>query len=208
MRALYSVGNSVPVARVMREHRTALLPLAIALAVNIIVLIVVVVPLSQRVSSNEARAQNAERQRAAAQAEFQRAEALREGKAKAIQDLDTFYKQVLPGNVATARRVLHLKAQQLARVHNLHFASGDSTEEEVDESTLLRLSTQMDLSGDYEDIRGFIYELETAPEFVIIDNVKLAEGAEANAPLSVLLEVSTYYRTSQTNEVRTSGPAR
>ena len=208
MRALDSLGGSVPLARVMREHRAALLPLGITLAINIIVLLVVVLPLSQRVSTNAQRAENAERQRAVAEAEFKRAEGLRDGKTKAIQDLDTFYKQVLPTNVAAARRVLHLKAQQLARAHSLHFESGDSTEDELDESTLLRLSTQMNLSGEYDDIRGFIYELETAPDFVVIDNVKLAEGSEANAPLSVSLDVSTYYRMSQSSEVRTSGPGR
>ena len=29
---------------------------------------------------------------------------------------------------------------------------------------------------------------------MVIDNVALAEGENANAPLSLLLEISTYYR--------------
>ena len=49
------------------------------------------------------------------------------------------------------------------------------------------------LQGDYEGIRRFIYALETAPEFVIIDDVSLAQ-AEANKPLTLTLELSTYYR--------------
>ena len=32
----------------------------------------------------------------------------------------------------------------------------------------------MVLQGDYESLRQFIYELESAPEFVIIDDVTLA----------------------------------
>ena len=36
--------------------------------------------------------------------------------------------------------------------------------------------------------------VETGPDFIVIDNVQLAEGAQANAPLSLTLELSTYYR--------------
>ena len=51
----------------------------------------------------------------------------------------------------------------------------------------------MALSGEYDDIRAFIYDLENVADFVVIDNVTLAEGGDANAPLAVALDVSTYY---------------
>ena len=38
----------------------------------------------------------------------------------------------------------------------------------------------MVLQGDYENLRQFIYELESAPEFVIIDDVTLV--AEPTRP--------------------------
>ena len=208
MRALYSVAGTVPLARVLREHRAALLPLGVVLLVNLGVLLVLVLPLSARVSTNEQRATAAERQRVVAQAELRRAEALRDGKAQATQDLDTFYKQVLPGNVTAARRILLLHAQQLAREFNVQFQSGGTNEDEVDKSTLLRLTAQMRLSGDYEDIRGFIYALETSPDFLVIDKFALAEGIDPNAPLTVTLEVSTYYRSPQSAEARTGGDGR
>ncbi len=50
------------------------------------------------------------------------------------------------------------------------------------------------LTGDWDDIRQLIYEIETGADFVVIDNVRLVEGAEANAPLSLTLDLSTYYR--------------
>ena len=208
MRTLYSVAGTVPLARVLREHRAALLPLGVVLLVNLGVLLVLVLPLSARVSTNEQRATAAERQRVVAQAELKRAEALRDGKAQATQDLDTFYKQVLPGNVTAARRILLLHAQQLAREFNVQFQSGGTNEDEVDKSTLLRLTAQMRLSGDYEDIRGFIYALETSPDFLVIDKFALAEGIDQNAPLTVTLEVSTYYRSPQSAEARTGGDGR
>ncbi len=62
------------------------------------------------------------------------------------------------------------------------------------ESSLGRLKTEMTLEGDYEEIRQFIYDLETAPEFVVIDDMALAEGGEAGAPLVLTLSLSTYYQ--------------
>ena len=47
--------------------------------------------------------------------------------------------------------------------------------------------------GDWEDIRKLIHAIETGPDFVVIDNVALAE-ARTNAPLSLSLAMSTYYR--------------
>jgi hypothetical protein len=52
----------------------------------------------------------------------------------------------------------------------------------------------MTLSGNYDDIRALIYEIETSPDFVVIDRVVLTEGQDANSPLSVAMGVSTYYR--------------
>jgi hypothetical protein len=193
MKALYSVGQSVPLARVVREHRAALLPLGVVLALNLVVLIIVVLPLSRSVTSSEQRAQAAEQEQAAAAAEFRRAEALREGKARATRDLDTFYREVLPSNLTVARR-LFAKLQIQAREHDVHFQSGTADEEELRESNLRRLTGQTVLSGDYDDIRALIYDLETSPDFLVIDRVVLAEGEDTNAPLSVTMGVSTYYR--------------
>ena len=195
MRALYSVATHVPLARVLREHRTALVPLGVVLAINVALLVLVVLPLSQRVQSNEARAELAERAQAAAEAEFKQAEALRDGKARATTDLDTFYRQVLPASVSAARRIMELQLQQKAREFGVRFQRSNGTEEELRDSTLARLTYALTLSGDYDDIRAFIYDLETSPNFVVIDNVVLAEGLDANSPLSLSLELSTYYRT-------------
>ena len=52
----------------------------------------------------------------------------------------------------------------------------------------------MVLAGTYADMRDFIYQLETAPEFVVIDNVQLAEGGDGSGSLVVTLDLSTYYR--------------
>ena len=208
MRALYSVSGDVPLSRVLREHRAALVPLGVALAINLVALIALVLPLSQRVAANEQRTEAAERQRMAAEAEFKRAEMLQRAQAQATEDLETFYAQVLPSSVAAARRILNLRLHQKAREHGVSYQGSDTTEETVRDSTLLRLGTAVRLSGEYEDIRAFIHDLETSPDFVVIDNVKLAAAAEASSLLSVSLQVSTYYRTPPAAAVQTSGNAR
>jgi Tfp pilus assembly protein PilO len=193
MKALYSIGRSVPLARVLREYRAALVPVAVALAINVVALIAVVLPLNQRAGGAEQRAVAAERERRSAEADFQRAETLRTAKSRATEDLDAFYRDVLPGNVAAARRIMQLKLRQQAAANGVEYQGSGSTEQELNDSSLLRLTMSMQLAGSYDDIRGFIYELETAPDFVVIDHVRLTEASRAEG-LELALDVSTYYR--------------
>ena len=88
-----------------------------------------------------------------------------------------------------------MRLSQLAREHNVTFERSQAKTETVKESDLDRMGVSYDLAGNWDDIRQFIYAIETGGEFVVIDNVLLAEGAGGGAPLSLTLEVSTYYRT-------------
>jgi hypothetical protein len=208
MKRLFGAGTPIPLGRVLREHRAALAPLAIVLAINAVVLGAVVWPLSQRVSANQSRADAAERAQTAATREFKQAESVRDGKARASTDLETFYKEVLPTDVAAARRMTHVRFQQKAREHRVHFQRGSTTEEQIRDSSLDRLTVSMKLSGDYDDIRSLIYELETSPDFFVIDNISLTEGGDLNAPLTLTLDVSTYFRTSRPTQVRAGSNGR
>ena len=208
MRALYSEAGQVPLARVVGEHRTALLPLVVVLAANIIALVAVVYPLGQRVAANEQRAETAERLMSQAAADFRRAETLRDAQTQATKDLETFYAEVLPANVAAARRILQLRLQQVAREHGVQYQGSGTMEEAIRDSTLLRLTMSVRLAGEYDDIRAFLYDLERSKDFVVVDNIKLAEGNEPDAPLAVFLQVSTYYRAPAAAAVLTGGDGR
>ena len=181
------------VRRAVVEHRRVVLPLVIALAINVVVFVAGVYPLSQRVANIEQRDRTAEDQLLAAQRDHAQAAGTLSGKDRAATELTSFYKDVLPSDLAGARRLTHLRLAQLARESNLRFLR--STFEPVAERnrTLTRLKIEMVLSGSYADMRAFIHQLETSPEFVVIDNVELGEGAEGG-PLSVTLHLSTYYR--------------
>ena len=188
--------------RVMREHRRIVLPLAIALGVNVIVYGAVVYPLSQRVANIEQRDRTAEAQLLAAQRDHAQATGTLTGKDRAAAELATFYKDVLPSNLAGARRLTHLRLAQLARESNLKFLNATFEPLEPRGRTLTQLKIQMALAGSYGDMRAFIHELESSPEFVVIDNIELGQGADGG-PLGVTLHLSTYYReTERRDEVR------
>jgi hypothetical protein len=193
MKALFTFGAEVPAARVIADHKRWLVPVGVVLAINLIVLVAVVLPLRRAVQSGSSRANASALALQEAVADLKDAEATRDGQSQASADLDRFYADVLPASFTTARRITHVKMAQLARSHDVNFQSGAATSESIKDSTLERLHVEYSLTGDWRDIRQLIYEIETGPDFVVIDNVELAEG-EANGPLALTLEMSTYYR--------------
>lgn len=194
MKALFTFGADVPSRRVIADHRRWLVPVGIVLAINSVVLGFVVLPLRGSVQSVASRAQASEESLRLAMADLKDAEAIRDGQSQAATDLDRFYASVLPADLPSARRITHVKLSQLARSHDVGFRSGTSSTETLRDSSLERLKVNYALTGDWDDIRQLIYEIETGPDFVVIDNVQLVEGDEADAPLSLTLDLSTYYR--------------
>ena len=180
--------------RTAAEYRRLLVALAAASAANVLVYVLLVSPLSQRVANVEQRDQAAEQALAQARTEHARTAGTLTGKARASAELATFYSDVLPQDLAGARRLTYLRLARLARESDLQYERA-SYDPGIDTgSTLTRLRIQMVLSGMYADIRDFMFQLETAPEFVVIDNVQLAEYGEGTGSLVVTLDLSTYYR--------------
>jgi len=183
--------------RIVREHARVVVPLAIALGVNVVLYGAVVYPLSQRVANIEQRDRTAEQQLQAAQRDYQQARGTLTGKDRAAAELATFYNDVLPSDLSGARRLTHLRLAQLARESNLKFERATFASVPPKDGTLVQLKIDMDLSGSYGNIRAFIHQLETAPEFVVIDNIELGKGSgqtEETGALGVTVHLSTYYR--------------
>ena len=197
MKALFTFGADVAVRRVIADHRRWLVPVGIVLAINFVVLGFVVLPLRGSVQSSASRAEASAQSLRIAMADLKDAEGTRDGQAQAATDLDRFYASVLPADLPSARRITHVKLSQLARSHDVSFKSGAAVTEGLRDSSLERLKVNYALTGDWDDIRQLIYEIETGPDFVVIDNVALVEGDEANAPLSLTLDLSTYYRVAR-----------
>jgi hypothetical protein len=181
--------------RILREKRSVILPLFIALLVNIALYALVVRPLGVRSATAADRAQAASQRLKAATADRDAARALVAGKTLAEKELATFYEKVLPADLSAARRMTYAALPALARRANVKYDASRSTLEVLKEQRLGRLRISMILEGDYTSVRQFIYELERAPAFVIIDDVTLAQN-DPNRPLALSLELSAYFRTA------------
>lgn len=180
--------------RVLTEHRRFLILLAVVLVVNVGLYALVVYPLGARVADADQRAAAAERARQGAQREFAAAEAVATGKIRAETELKSFYNEVLPANVSAANRATYLSLYQMARKTNLRITRREAAVEHPRDSTLDSLRISLALEGRYEDIRRFIYELETTPTFLVIDDLEIDSGRQAGKPLVLSLSLSTYFR--------------
>lgn len=181
--------------RIYAEKRIVLLPLGIALAANVLAYAFVVRPLGSRSAGAADRAAAAGAARLAAEREEAAARALVTGKAQADEELNAFYGKVLPANLVAARRMTYASIPALANRTNVRYRRRQYDPEEVEKGERLgRLNIRMELAGDYQDIRDFLFELESATEFVILDEVTLTETGSENA-LTLVVSLSTYFRT-------------
>ena len=189
--------------RVLREKRAVILPLAVVLALNLIIGILVVLPMSERVAEAEARQTVAIQELGAAQRELAAATATLGDKSRAEVDLKTFYADVLPPDMAGARRSTYVHLAQLAKDAELQYQRRQeeprepkATDQNGPVSRLTRFDITMVLKGHYESVRQFIRDVEASDRFIVIDNVGISEGAETGQPLVLTVELSTYYRTA------------
>lgn len=179
--------------RIVAEKRSVILPIAIGVLVNIGLYALVVYPLGIKSAGAADRAANAAKLRQAAEQDYASARALVAGKSRAEQELTTFYGKVLPSDQMAAVRLTYTPLPNLAKKANVRIVGRRWQPEPAGKDARLgRLHIVASLQGEYEALRQFIYELETAPEFVIIDDVTLMQG-EVGKPLTLTIELSTYY---------------
>jgi Type II secretion system (T2SS), protein M subtype b len=188
----------IPLRRAFDENRRLVVPVIAGLVLNVVLSAAVVYPLRVRARSADERQASAAQELAIAQSDDAAARGLVLGKDKTGAALEAFYKNVLPGSLATARESTFLRLAQLAEQHHLRLGRrAFKPEEDANQrGSLRRFSGTMALEGDYENVRQFIYELESGSDFIVIDSVALAQGSDPGSPLQLTLALSTYYRTT------------
>ena len=180
-------------SRVVREKRTLLIVLGVAAILNLAAYLFVVRPLAARSAGAADRATAAAASLRVAERDRSLAGELVTGKARADEELNAFYEKVLPSDLTAARRMTYSSLPALARRTNVRYETRRfETPDPEKDNRLGRLTIRMVLQGDYGNLRRFIYELERANEFVIIDDVTLTE-TEENEALTLRLDLSTYY---------------
>lgn len=188
--------------RILAEKRRLIVPLILAIVANVLLYAVVVFPLGRQVVSAEAEASLQRDQLTRARQDALSAKATVAGQQQAESALQTFYKEVLPGDSAAARKLTFTRLAQLAKQANVQLEHGTNTLTHLKGSQLSKLTTSYELTGDYRDVRKFIYSLETAPEFIVLEHVGLmsAQGEQKPRALSMSLEIATYFRSGDAAE--------
>jgi len=189
--------------RIMAEKRRLIVPLMLAVVANVLLYAVVVFPLGRQVVSAEAEASLQRDQLTRARQDALSAKATVKGKQDADAALLTFYKDVLPADATAARKLTFTRLAQLAKQANVQLEHGTNTQTHLKGgSQLSKLTTSYTLTGDYRDVRKFIYSLETAAEFIVLENVVLssAQGEQRARGLSMNLDIATYFRSGDVGE--------
>ncbi len=182
--------------RIASERRAVVLPLATVLAINLVLLALVVFPMQRSVAGDEDRSTDVKLALAEARRTERVANDTRTSKERADEELKTFYADVLPSSHAVARDLLYLQISKLSKETGLAFEGSSFEPEQVDDSTLMRFRVDVSLTGEYANIRKFLYRLETAEEFFVVEGVKLGQAGKQQAgggSLEVVLQVATYY---------------
>jgi hypothetical protein len=182
--------------RILAEKRPVILPLGMALLVNVFAYFIIVRPLGIKSAGAADRAAAAAEGLRAAGEDMAAAQALVTGKSSADAELSAFYQKVLPASQDAARRMTYASLPALAGRTNVRYEARTTDVEAGDrerDRRLGRMGIRMVLQGDYENLRQFLFELESAPDFVIIDDVTLIEGTGTDA-LTLTVNMSTYYR--------------
>jgi len=180
--------------RILVEKRAIVTVLAAAIAVNIGLYALVVYPRGVKSAGAGERARAAAVSVRAAERDLDAARALVASKTRAEQELSTFFDKVLPAGQTAAVTMTYAPLSAIANKANVRVAQRryDVDTALQKNSRVGRLQIHMVVEGDYASLRRFIYDVESAPEFVIIDNVTLAQN-DPTKPLTLLMELSSYY---------------
>jgi hypothetical protein len=185
-------------ARIYRERRKVALPLIAFLLGNVAVFVLAVLPLRRAVTSAESESIDVTLRLHQARLAEKNALDLRGRSEQADKDLRKFYAEILPRDFAGARSQVVYWSQRTADAMNLALRSGEFGQEFVEDSRLVKVTGRITLSGQYANIRRFLYALETAEEFIIVENVVLEQPTQTaqqgtSAGVGVALELATYF---------------
>jgi len=172
--------------------RRRLLPaFLVVLGVNVLALVAWTGPRywMQKNAARRAEAARAEveRQRAATATLRERAAAIRENAA----DVERFQRSL--AGAEKADLLPALKAiEDLARSPGLRPGARSFQREEVADTRVERVAVALPLEGTYEQLVGFLREVEASPRFLTVDRVSIRAETDGGARLQV--ELSTYLR--------------
>jgi Tfp pilus assembly protein PilO len=181
--------------RALAEKRRIILPPVIGMIVVVALYVAVVFPLSHQVAATEHEERTSRDELVKARQDYNNAKATVTGKHQADAALQMFYKDTLPADKSVAQRLTFTRLADLAKQSNVKLEHGTNEVSREKGSSLSKLTTRYTLTGDYRDVRHFIYALETAPEFMVLENIGLTSASDQQSrSVAMNLEIATYFR--------------
>jgi Tfp pilus assembly protein PilO len=181
--------------RVFDDYKRIALPLVVLLVANVAASILAVVPLRSSMAAARSQVLDTTLELAQARKLDKQAHDARASRDRAEAELQKFYTTVLPRDQNGAINTIQSLAEA-ARGAGLIFRTSHYDVTDVRDSRLDRLFATVTLQGRYANFRRFLYELEGAEEFVILERVELDQSSDragAEGLLEVSLGVSTYF---------------
>ena len=172
--------------------RRRLLPVFLGLlAVNLIALAAWTLPRTLRLRNATVRVEAAreavENERAGAASVRERSAAM-DANAK---DLQVFYDTVVGPEELDLLPTLE-EIEAMARAPGLTPGRRSFSRKEVDDVALERVAVTLPLDGSYEQLVGFLQEVESSPRFLTVDGISLRGDADGEGTL--LVEMSAFMR--------------
>ena len=169
-----------------------LLPVYLALvALNLLVLAAWTAPRTLRLRNATVRVEAAretlEEGRAQAERVRERASAIDAN----ARDLARFYETVVGTEQADLRPTLE-DIEEMARAPGLSPGRRSFRRDEIEDVALERVSVVLPLEGSYEQLVGFLQEVERSPRFLTVDRISLRGEEDREATLQV--ELSAFMR--------------
>ena len=179
--------------RVIAEKRRLVAMVGLLFVVDCTLYVLAVYPWSNKVVQAEMSTTAVEAQLQESRQAYAVATETSEKMVAANEELARFYRDVLPADLAGARAIIFSYLEKMAADADLILERQTSVPEQEQGSLLARLRTTMVLAGEYQNIRQFMYRLETASEFILIEEVVLGQDTDSDAQLVLTLGASTYY---------------
>lgn len=187
--------------RVLLDNRFASFVVAGLLATDIALLLLVVSPWSERVERSSQRTDLGLLNRDRALRDLRRAETTLDGQNMATAELQRFYGEALESDLTSARAMSSRTLTTLASQNDLVMERRTTSLDTEFFGDLRRLRISLRLEGRYENIRRFLYALETGSDFIVIEEISLTDNSSAESSQVLRLGLATYFYASPQTEV-------
>ena len=176
---------------VWQQNRLLPVLIGILLAVNLVVFFAADYYLAPRASALEHRLLERQGQLRRQQQSGNPEMSLRSGYRQGREDLERFH-EAIPEKTRFTRLIGDLFG--MARTAGLEIRQIDYSPKVIEESRLLSYTLVFSVGGSYEQVKKFIFALESSPRVIALDELSLNRDEAAQGAVTMRLRFTTYFQ--------------